>query len=132
MIWFSLTLLTLGIFCFDGVLFEDFNSRTSLAPDCLVVHVNSWANPKIWLLANLFAAIALASWAQTVAYGMLRERPWVGMLSLRGTIIGILYFTEIAVALPEFRVESVWGIVILSCFAIALFAAQRYRGCFRP
>jgi hypothetical protein len=59
LLWFALMLVGLGMFCFDGGLFEKVSARTLVAPDCFVVGVSAWASPRTWLLGNLFFAIVL-------------------------------------------------------------------------
>jgi hypothetical protein len=121
LVWFALTLAGLGMFCFDGVLFTELSDRTSLAPDCSVVGVSAWVNPKIWLLGNLLFSILLSLWAQATAYGLFRSRSWGRTSSLVGTCACTLYFVEIATALPEFRTSSIVGVAILACFAFGCF-----------
>jgi hypothetical protein len=116
--WFALTLAGLGMFCFDGALFAELNDRTSLAPDCFVIGVSDWVNPRLWLLANVFVAIVLSIWAQAIAYGLLRSRSWSRTSLSVGTFTGILYFLEIATALPEFRTSSIVGVAALACFTL--------------
>jgi hypothetical protein len=125
LLWFALTLAGLGMFCFDGALFRDFNDRTSFAPDCFVVHVNVWINPKRWLLGNLACAMALGLWSCVAAYGLFRARPWGRMVSLAGTAFGIFYFAELAIALPEFRTVGIFSIAVLACLPLGCFAAPR-------
>lgn len=125
--WFAMSLTGLGMFCFDGSLFAEFGSRTSVAPDCFVIGVSSWINPKLWLLGNLFFAIVLIMWALVVAYGLLRSRSWNRTSSFVGALAGILYFTEIATALPEFQTIGIVGIATLVCFALGYLVVPKLR-----
>jgi hypothetical protein len=115
---FAVTLAGLGMFCFDGALFAELSDRTSLAPDCFVIGVSDWVNPRLWLLANLFIAIVLSIWAHVIAYGLLRSRSWGRTSSSVGAFAGIFYFLEIATALPEFRISSIVGVTALACFTL--------------
>ena len=125
LLWFASTLAGLGMFCFDGALFAEFNDRTSFAPDCFVVGVNAWINPKLWLVGNLLCAIALGLWSGVAAYGLLRARPWSRTVSLAGALVGILYFAELAFALPEFRTAGISSIAVLVCISLGCIAATR-------
>lgn len=130
LLWFALTLVGLGMFCFDGTLFGDYNDRTSLAPDCYVVGVNGWINPKIWLVGNLLGAIALGVCACVTAYGLLRARPWSRTVSLAGAFSGILYFAQLAIALIEFRTAGISSIAVL-CLVLGSFVASRLQSAVR-
>jgi hypothetical protein len=46
MLWFALMLAGLGMFCFDGALFSPSRAQAALAPDCFVIGVATWVNPK--------------------------------------------------------------------------------------
>jgi hypothetical protein len=129
---FSVMLAGLGMFCFDGVLWGEFRNLTTTAPDCFVVSVNAWVNPKIWLLGNLLFAIALSLWAHATAYGLLKARAWVRMFSLVGTFFGILYFVELAAALPEFRTISIVSITAMACFSSGCLVLQKLQTLPRP
>ena len=131
LLWFALMLVGLGMFCFDAALFSDFNDRTSLAPDCFVVGVNGWINPKVWLVGNLLGAIALGVCACVAAYGLFRARPWSRTVSLAGALFGILYFAELAIALTEFRTAGICSIAVLVCLVPGCFVASRLQSAVR-
>jgi hypothetical protein len=125
LIWFALTLIGLGMFCFDGALFAELSDHTSMTPDCFVVRVSDWINPQLWLLGNLSFAVLLSLWAQATAYGLLRSRSWSKTSSLVGAIAGILYFFEIAIAFPEFSTDSIVGVAVLACFILGSLVVPR-------
>lgn len=64
-------------------------------------------------------------WAQALAYGLLRSRSWSRTFSFIGTLAGILYFVEIALALPEFRTCSIVGVGVLACLTLGCLVALK-------
>jgi hypothetical protein len=125
LLWFSLMLAGLGMFCFDGSLLGPVSDPVSLAPDCFIVNVNSWANPRIWLLGNLFGSALFGIWAHATGYGLLRNRPWASRFSLAGTFLGIVYFIEIAAALPQFQTLGIVAVAGLGVLAVVQLVAQK-------
>ncbi|QNB00094.1 hypothetical protein [Massilia sp. Se16.2.3] len=112
------------MFCFDGRLFEGWNDRSAWVPDCFVIGVSDWINPKLWVLGNLAVAVALSVWAYATAYGLFRSRSWCGAVALGGSLFGMAYFAQLALALPEFRTESIVGMSALACFATGCLVAR--------
>lgn len=118
----------LGLFCFDGALLRPFDDRTSLAPDCFLIGVSAWIQPKTWLLANLLASAALGIWAQVAAYGFLRGRAWAPRYALCGAIPGIAFFAALAAALPQFQLIGLGGAALLTCTVVAYVLGRRFAG----
>lgn len=117
MLWFALMLAGLGMFCFDGALFSPSRAQAARAPDCFVIGVAAWVNPKGWLLGNLLWALVLSLWALASAYGLLWNRSWSTTFARTGTVLGLVYFLELAVALPQFRTVSSFSIAAVAFFA---------------
>jgi len=115
--WFALTLVRLGMFCFEGEFFSGFGDPEALRPDCFVVRVNGWANPKLWLVTNLAISSVLALMAFTTAYGFFRTRRWARTIGLIGSIVGMMLFVTVAFALVEFRTL---GAICTAAFGFAV------------
>lgn len=124
LLWFALLLAGLGMFCFDGALFGPFSNHISLAPDCFVIGVTNWINPRIWLLTNLAGSVLLSIWAHATGYGLLRRRPWAEKFSSGGICFGTAYFAGLAVTLPEFRAPGTLSASAPGCLAVGCRVAQ--------
>jgi hypothetical protein len=128
MLWFALMLAGLGMFCFDGALFSPSRAQAALAPDCFVIGVAAWVNPKVWLLGNLLWAIVLSLWALASAVGLLWNRSWSTTVALTGTVIGVAYFLQLAVALSQFRTVSSFSVAAVALFAFGCIFLRSQSG----
>lgn len=123
--WFALVLAGLGAFCFEGVLFKQFHDDRALAPDCFVVNVSVWMNPKIWLVSNLISVVILSGCALVTGYGLFTNRAWVKSSAVAGALFGFVLFVELAIALREFRVLGVVCAGALGGVAVAQLIPRR-------
>ena len=123
--WFALTLLGLGRFCFEHGLFTALRDSEALRPDCFVIGVNGWANPKFWLLSNAAVTCALSLLSFFTAYGFFRNRGWAWLLALVCTLAGVAMFVALAVALSQFRTLGLVSATTLGLAAVFLFCWRR-------
>jgi hypothetical protein len=116
--WAAIALLALGMFCFDGVPLAAFHDPGALAPDCFVVHVNNWVNPKVWLVTNLAVAATLSLIAHVAGYGFMRGQLWAQSCISVVALLGSAFFAALAVALENLRLFGIGcgvalGVVLL-------------------